>query len=100
MRHPPRKQIDRTTHHRTQETENGMDDARSPQDRLEGISYTTDTVQELLAGVTFPVDSHTLAQHLEAHNAPEPVVEGIRTSGVPRFDNMEAVMDVVGGFAV
>lgn len=77
-----------------------MDDSRRPQDVLEGISYTTDTVQELLTGVTFPVDTADLTQHLEARNAPNPVVEGIRASGVSHFHSIEEVMDVVGGFAV
>ncbi len=77
-----------------------MDDSRNPQDRLEGISYTTDTVQELLAGVTFPIKATALARHLEDHNAPDPVTEGIRTSDVDEFDGIEAVMTVVGGYAV
>ncbi len=77
-----------------------MDDTRSPQDRLEGISYTTDTVQELLEGVTFPIGAAALAQHLEDHGAPDPMTEGIRTSNVDQFDDIEAVMAVVGGYAV
>jgi len=80
--------------------EDEMDDTRNPQDRLEGISYTTDTVQELLAGVSFPIDARALAQHLEDRDAPVPVAEGIRTSGVDTFDGIEDVMAVVGGYAV
>ncbi len=77
-----------------------MDDATRGQDQLEGISYTTDTVQELLRGVTFPIDADALARHLETQDAPPSVVESLRTSDVTRFEGIEEVMDVIGGFAV
>lgn len=77
-----------------------MDDNARDQDRLEGIAYTTDTVQELLAGVRFPIARDALVRYLEKRGAPLPVVEHLRTAEAEEFGGIEEVMDVVGGFAV
>ncbi len=77
-----------------------MDDGKRPQDVLEGITYTTDTVAELLRGLAFPAGKDEVVAHLERKSAPRDVVEGVRGAETDRFDGLDDVMRVVGGYAV
>jgi hypothetical protein len=77
-----------------------VDDAQRPQDELEGLTYTTDTVQELLAGLDFPASRDEVVSQLERRNAPDDVVEGLRDSGIEQFTGIKDVMSIVGGYAV
>ena len=77
-----------------------MDDAKLPQDELEGITYTADTMQEQLEGVTFPASRDELVGHLEGRNAPDDVVELLRNSGIEQFIGMKDVMSIVGGLSI
>ena len=77
-----------------------MDDAKRPQDELEGITYTTDTVQELLGGLAFPASRDDVVNQLEQRNAPEDVVEMLRNSGIEQFNGIKDVMSIVAGTAV
>ncbi len=77
-----------------------MDNGKRPQDVLEGITYTTDTVAELLRGIAFPADRDEVVAHLERRNAPRDVVDGVRDADTERFDGLDDVMEIVGGYAV
>ncbi len=77
-----------------------MDDAKRPQDELEGITYTTDTVQELLGGLDFPASRDDVVNKLEQRNAPEDVVELLRNSGIEQFNGIKDIMSIVAGTAV
>jgi hypothetical protein len=77
-----------------------MDDAKRPQDELEGITYTADTMQEQLEGITFPASRNDVVTHLEGQNAPDDVVELLRNSGIEQFTGMKDVMSLVGGLSV
>jgi hypothetical protein len=77
-----------------------MDDAKRPQDELEGITYTADTMQEHLEGLTFPASRDDVVSQLEERNAPDDVVDLLRNSGVEQFTGMKDVMALVGGLSV
>ena len=77
-----------------------MDDAKRPQDELEGITYTADTMQEYLEGLAFPASRDEVVTRLEGQNAPDDVVELLRISGIEQFNGMKDVMSIVGGLSV
>ena len=77
-----------------------MDDAKLPQDELEGLNYTGDTMQELLEGINFPASRDEVVGQLEGRNAPDDVLELLRNSGIEQFTGMKDVMSIVGGLSI
>jgi hypothetical protein len=66
-------------------------------DTLKNLASSAASVQEYLNGIHFPIKKDDLVQQLQQREAPEPIVERIRTADLSKFENAQQVLDRARG---